>query len=121
MWFAVWFSATALNPIVSPVGAMTLTPSVNQSKADPTKFLCVAFDVHDESGGLLHSVQSSASDTSKWAIGWFDDATIVLYSSDIGTYAWQLSDDDAISQLDHPLPGELNEYGDCIKASKYDC
>ena len=99
---------------------MTLTVSVNQSKADPTKYLCVAFDVHDKSGGLLHAVQSNASDTSKWAIGWFDDATIVLYSSDIGTYAWQLSDDGTISQLAHPLPAELNDYGGRIKAAKYD-
>ena len=113
-------SATALKAIASPSNAMTLTPSVNQSEADPTKYLCVAFDIHDKSGGLRHSIQSSASDTSKWAIGWFDDATIVLYSSDIGTYAWQLSDDGKISQMNPPLPGELNEYGDRIKASKYD-
>ena len=111
--------AAALKPIASPSGDMTLTPSVNQSNADPTKYLCVAFYIHDKSGVLLHSIQSSASDTSKWAIGWFDDDTIVLYSSDIGTYAWQLSDDGTISQLDHPLPGQLKEHGDRIKASKY--
>lgn len=113
-------SAAALKPIASPNGSMNLTPSVNQSEGDPTKYLCVAFDIHDKTGGLLHSIQSSASDISKWAIGWFDDETIVLYSSDIGTYAWQLSDHGTISQMDHPLPGELNDYGDRIKAAKYD-
>ena len=99
---------------------MTLTPSVNQSKADPTKYLCVAFDIHDKSGGLLHSIQSSASDIQKWSIGWFDDVTIVLYSSDIGTYAWKLADDGTISELPHPLPAELQTHGDRIKAAKYD-
>ena len=99
---------------------MTLTPSVNQSKADPTTYLCVAFDIHDKSGTLLHGIQSNASDISKWAIGWFDDTTIVLYSSDIGTYAWRLSDKGTISQLGHPLSVELNDYGDRIKAAKYD-
>ena len=113
-------SATALKPIASPSGAMTLTPSVNQSKADPTKYLCVAFDIHDKSGGLLHSIQSSASDIQKWSIGWFDDVTIVLYSSDIGTYAWKLADDGTISELPHPLPAELQTHGDRIKAAKYD-
>ena len=113
-------TASALKPIASPDGTMTLTPSVNQSKADPTKYLCVTFDIHDKSGGLLHNVLSGASDIQKWAIGWFDDSTIVLYSSDIGTYAWRLADDGTISKLPHPLAAELNDYGDRIKASKYD-
>ena len=113
-------TSTALKPIASPDGTMNLTPSVNQSKADPTKYLCVAFDIHDATGGLLHNVQSGASDIQKWAIGWFDDSTIVLYSSDIGTYAWKLADDGTIAQLPHPLSAELNDYGDRIKASKYD-
>ena len=55
-------TSTALKPIASPDGTMNLTPSVNQSKADPTKYLCVAFDIHDATGGLLHNVQSGASD-----------------------------------------------------------
>ena len=110
---------SALKPIASPDGTMTLTPLVNQSKADPTKYLCVAFDVHDKSNTFLHQVQSSASDIQKWAIGWFDDSTIVLYSSDIGTYAWKIAGDGSISQLPHPLPAEINDYGDRIKASEY--
>ena len=113
-------SASTLKPIASPDGSMTLTPSVNQSKAAPTKYLCVAFDIHDKSGALLHTVQSNASDVQKWAIGWFDNTTIVLYSSDIGTYAWKLTDDGTISELPHPLAAELKDYGDRIKASKYD-
>ena len=111
---------SALKPIASPSGTMTLTPSVNQSKADATKYLCVEFDIHDKSNKLLYHVQSGASDIQKWAIGWFDDSTIVLYSSDIGTYAWKIAGDGSISKMAHPLPAELNEYGDQIKASKYD-
>jgi hypothetical protein len=33
------------------------------------------------------------ADTMKWAIGWYDDRTIVLDSSDIGTYAWRYDGD----------------------------
>ena len=113
-------SASALKPVASPDGAMALTPSVNQSRADATKYLCVAFDIHDGTGTLIHSVQSSASDTQKWAIGWFDDKTIVLYSSDIGTSAWKLAEDGTISKLPSPVPTELIDFGKRIKSTKYD-
>lgn len=118
--FAGCGAPAELTAIASPDGTMTLTPSVNQSKADQTKYLCVAFDIHDAAGGLLHSVQSGASAIQKWAIAWFDDSTIVLYSSDIGTYAWKLADDGTIAKLPHPLPAKLNGYGDHIKAAKDD-
>jgi hypothetical protein len=35
------------------------------------------------------TIDTRASDTMKWAIGCYDDRTIVLESSDIGTYAWR--------------------------------
>ena len=112
-------SAADLQPVDSPNGTMTLKLSVNQSKADTTKYLCVVFDVHDSAGKRLHHVQSNASDIQKWAIGWFDDSTIVLYSSDIGTCAWRFAEDGTLAQLPTPLAAELKEYGGQIKAAKY--
>ena len=110
----------ALTPLSSPNGSLALTPSVNHSQNDPTKYLCVAFAITDSTGTRVHYVQSGASDTSKWAIGWYDEATVVLYSSDIGTYAWKLNEDQTISEIPHPLPTELKACGDRLKAAKYD-
>ena len=109
-------TAAALKPIASPDGLKTLNLSVNQSEVDPTKYLCVMFELRDKSGNLLHTVQTSASDIQKWAAGWFDDTTIVIYSSDIGTSAWKLVDDGTIAKVPSPLSTELTDYGGRIKA-----
>jgi hypothetical protein len=113
-------TADPLAPVKSPNGSLTVTPSINQSKADPTKYLCVALDIADSSGKPMHHVQSGASDRMKWAIGWFDDSTVVLYSSDIGTRAWELRNDKGIHELDQPLPPDLAKFGDQLKADKYE-
>ena len=109
----------ALTPISSPNGELTLTPSINRSKQDATKYLCVAFDITDSSGTSLHHVQSSASDGMKWAIGWFDDFTIVLQSRDIGPRAWKLHGDQTITEIPSPWSAELTEFADRLLAEKY--
>lgn len=106
-------------PIKSPDGSLTLTPSVNTSNSDPTKYLCVAFDIFDSSGSRVHHVESSASDRMKWAIGWFDDRTIVLYSSDVGTRAWKLKENDAVVELSGSQASSLTAFGDKLKIDKY--
>lgn len=110
----------ALAPIPSPNQSLIVTPSVNRSQSNPTKYLCIAFDITDVAGGRLHHVQTSASDRMKWALGWYDDATVVLYSSDIGTYAWRLTENGTIVEMTHPLPAEVAACGDRLKAGKYE-
>lgn len=112
-------SPTDCAPIKSPNGSLTLIPSVNQSKNDLTKYHCVAFDITDSTGARLHHVQSGASDRMKWAIGWFNDSTVILYSSDIGTRAWKLNDDKSSDEVPYPLPPELIAFGDRLKSEKY--
>lgn len=42
--------------------------------------------------GVAHAIDTGASAFSKWALGWLEPDTLVLYSSDIGTRAYKLSD-----------------------------
>ena len=113
------FPAADHRVIASPNELMNLTTATNHSKTDRTKYLCIEFSVSDASGNLMDKVQTSASDVHKWAIGWFDDSTIVLSSSDIGACGWKLGEDGSISPLEHPISEELIEFGDLLKAAKY--
>ena len=65
---------------------MTLATSVNQSKADPTRYLCVVVDITDSSGKSLHHEVTPASDTQRWSIQWVSNDEVLLRSSDVGSY-----------------------------------
>lgn len=111
---------TAPTTVPSPTGVWSVTASINESKSDPRKYLCVVLDVEDvTTGDHIHRVQTSASDTMKWAIGWYGDDTIVLHSSDIGTSAWIVSDDRTVSELESPLPAEILSRGQQLKDQKH--
>ncbi|REK18613.1 MAG: hypothetical protein DWQ42_19545 [Planctomycetota bacterium] len=109
----------ALKPVASPDGTWVVTPSVNRSKADRTTYLCIAFEVTDAAGNPLHQVQSNANDRMKWALGWYDNDTIVLASSDVGTSAWQLTANGSISQLPDSLPAEITAHAQRLTDAKY--
>ncbi len=104
-------------PIRSPNGKLTLTASINDAK-DAANFLCVVIDVTDANDAVVGQVQTSASDRMKWAVGWFDDSTIVLDSSDIGSRAWKVNEDQSISEIETLSP-ELTEFGKAQMAEKY--
>jgi hypothetical protein len=79
--------------IASPDGNFVLVATVNRSKADPGRYLCVAFDVTDARGVLLDHHQTGASHVMRWNIGWLGNDTIRLESSDVGTYLWERRED----------------------------
>jgi hypothetical protein len=70
----------------SPDGRLVLLTSVNQSKEDPTRYLCVAVEIQDSAGHVLFHEVTPASDTMRWSIGWETNAKVILQSSDVGTY-----------------------------------
>ena len=72
----------------------------------------------DANDAVVGQVQTSASDRMKWAVGWFDDSTIVLDSSDIGSRAWKVNEDQSISEIETLSP-ELTEFGKAQMAEKY--
>jgi hypothetical protein len=70
----------------SPDGTMTLTTSVNESRADPARYLCVVVHVADVAGKTLHREVTPASATQRWSIRWVTSDEVLLQSSDVGSY-----------------------------------
>lgn len=108
-----------LAAIVSPDGGLRLQPSMNESQSDPSTFQCVAFEVVDESGAVLHHVQTGASGKKEWAMGWFGETTIVLDSTERGIHAWQLDDDGSIRKLLPPLSLDIVFAAAGLREAKY--
>ncbi|MBX7149711.1 hypothetical protein K1X76_11620 [bacterium] len=76
----------------SPSSQYVLKTDINLNKTDKTKYLCVKLYLLDKNGVELDFIQTGASDTMKWAVGWMGDVdVIVLNSADIGTLAWKVS------------------------------
>ncbi|MEO8698481.1 MAG: hypothetical protein ABI867_00525 [Kofleriaceae bacterium] len=105
--FAV--AACGGDPLVaqpSPSGAHTMVPSVEAG-------LVYA----NITGPHAGKIATHAGDQMKWAIGWFDDQTIVLESSDIGTYAWHLTGD---RWVEDTVDGPKCRRAHAVFAAKYD-
>jgi hypothetical protein len=65
---------------------MTVTTSVNQSKQDTTRYLCVVVDITDTAGKSLHHEVTPASDTMRWSLRWVSNDALLLDSGDVGKY-----------------------------------
>ena len=77
--------------ITSPSGKYQIKTTINTDESDRTKYLCVKLHLLDTQSKELSQLQSSASHTMKWVIGWMEkNDIIVLDSSDIGTYAYEI-------------------------------
>lgn len=75
-----------VQPQKSPDGKFTLVTSVNQSNADPQRYLCVIVDIKDSAGKTVYHGVTPASDTQGWSIRRLDNNKIQLASSDTGTH-----------------------------------
>ena len=73
-------------PRKSPDGTLSLSTSVNRSKAVPSRYLCVVVDITDSKGRPLHHEVTPASDTQRWSIQWVSNNEVLLKSSDVGNY-----------------------------------
>jgi hypothetical protein len=80
-------------PASSPDGSMTLHTRIERSRQDPAAYLCVAFEIRDASGRVLHAENTRASDRMRWDLSWVSNDRIRLRSSDIGTYDWRRQPD----------------------------
>ncbi|QDU58488.1 hypothetical protein [Aeoliella mucimassa] len=88
-------SRSTVSPLKpSPNGSMLLLTAVNQSQADPRKYLCVIVEIQDASDTTLHREVTPASDTQRWTIQWVSDNEILLDSSDVGRYRIHRQPDD---------------------------
>jgi len=73
----------------SPDGELEVRTEISGDEAGPTMRLCVVL-IFEDSEGREKRIQTGASDTMKWALDWHDSGTLILYSSDIGTTAYDL-------------------------------
>ena len=81
-------------PVYSPSGERVILPSINYSKDDATKYLCVMFIIQDvDTGIILFETQTGASARDRWSVHWINENMIQLSSSDIGNYCWDESSD----------------------------
>lgn len=93
--------------IDSPNGSYTVWAEISGNEADPTRRMCVRLKIEDKTTKAVKAFQTGASDYSAWAIGWQGDA-VVLYSSDIGTYAYDIGPDsihERAANLDEEMAG----------------
>lgn len=76
--------------IYSPDNSKIIVPTINNSKSDMTKYLCVKITAVDaQTSQVLFEEQTGASDRMNWSIQWLTNHLILLKSSDIGSYCWQ--------------------------------
>lgn len=77
-------------PLASPSGAFSVTTEISGDEAGPTRRLCVRLKIIDASAKSEIAFQTGASDMQKWAVAWSPSNSLVLYSSDIGTLAYDI-------------------------------
>jgi hypothetical protein len=75
--------------LISPSGNYQSTVEVAGKEAG-TRRNCVSIIINDLRTNRQMRFQTGAADTQKWAIGWSPEDVLVLYSSDIGTYAYEV-------------------------------
>jgi hypothetical protein len=83
-------------PIPSPDGALLLKPYLDDEGL-------VAYCVANRTGETIAKVETRASNHSRWVMGWNSNDTVVLDSSDIGTYAWRIGDHNEVKELTGPI------------------
>lgn len=103
--------------IVSPSGKYYFITSVNKTDKSKDDYAYVVISLFDVDGKLITKLNTNAGDFSKWAIGW--DAktdTIIMNSSDIGTYAWK-PENNHLKEIE--LTESIKEQSEEIKNEKY--
>lgn len=103
--------------ITSPSKKYYLTTTVNSSDKSKDDYADVVIHLYNTSGQLKFSLNTKAGDFSKWAVGWDNkNDTMILFSSDIGTYAWKI-EHDSLKTID--ITDNIKEIAKDIKNKKY--
>jgi hypothetical protein len=92
LWCICIFAGCTLKTqevVRSTSGVYSLRTEISGDEVEPTKQRCVRLRIVDESTGKELTYQTGASNTMKWAVGWLNEV-LVLYSSDIGTHAYDV-------------------------------
>jgi len=82
------------DPVYSADGSKVIIPIINSNKADSTSYLLIYLEIKDiQSEKTLFQVQTRASNRMRWSVEWLDNNTVLLDSSDIGSYCWKEGSD----------------------------
>jgi len=104
--------------IISPSKHYQLQFSINESNVDLTKYKCIILKLYNSHRELLSTLQTGASDYSKWSIGWHPvNDTIIFGSRDIGNYAYRIVNSKSLEQI--KITPEFNRLADSIFNKKY--
>ncbi|OCX50716.1 hypothetical protein BEL04_18425 [Mucilaginibacter sp. PPCGB 2223] len=80
-----------VDELILPGKHYILKCHINEDTKDKKKWRCVRLKLYNIQGQLLTSLQTGASDYSKWAVAWHPvNDTIILNSQDIGIYAYSI-------------------------------
>ena len=101
---------------MSPSGKFTVRTVISGDEAGPTRRLCVKMVVANTATRNEMIFQSGASDTQKWALAWAPTNSLILYSSDIGTSAYDIEDSKIIER---PATPEEQEFARKAYEKKY--
>lgn len=83
---------TRINPnlpdsVYSADKSRVIIPSVNVNKDNSDTYLLVHIEIQNtNTKETLLQVQTRASDRMRWSVKWMDNNTVMLESSDIGSY-----------------------------------
>ena len=100
---------------IAPSGKYYLSTEIREAPESGQEHVFLI--LRDRSEAHLDSYDTLASPIQKWAVGWLDgDDVVVLYSSDIGTYAYEISEG-KLSPIE--LSPEATEKGRELYGGKY--
>lgn len=80
---------------VSPTGQFTIAVQIGD-EGDINNKHEIFFKLLRNDGKQLDIARTKASAVMNYAVFWDNDKTVVLYSSDIGVYAWRVTTDEKI-------------------------
>ena len=91
--FMAGCGSSSVGPLTSPSGAFIA--HAGSSAESPL----IVLRVQETRTKREITFQTGASDIQKWAIAWSPANTLVLYSSDIGIYAYEVKDGKLVERL----------------------
>ena len=86
--------------VLSSSKRFILKIDVNRDKTDKAKYGCIVLTLLDTTNKQISTIQTDATDNMKWAVNWYPNKdTIILYSSDIGSRAYHLTDKNRLDTI----------------------
>jgi len=96
--FLVACSRTPSTPLVSPSGQYSVTTDIPGDSAGPTRRLSLRLNILEIKTKKEIQFQTGASDIQKWALNWTLTGSLVLYSSDVGTSTYEITENKIIER-----------------------